>query len=296
MVVVSTTHRTDVHRPAELVTEHYVYVTSYDTHAHEMAARAMMAGAAPDMWAVEQLNLALEKVRTSSVNRGVGQCHHCGAHIRYGALLRHTSDEWIAVGETCLENRFERATADFQRLRKQAQLDRERQRIIGLRQAFVAEHPELAWMNDEATATETTSNRFVLDVARKLRNYGELSERQIAAVGTALERDAQRKAERENPPAEVPCPHADGTRTVVTGRIVATKWQESDYGSTLKMMMLIPADGGVWKLWATVPTALDKGTQHSDEIRGTEATIRVTIQRTDDPVFCRGKRPTVITS
>src|SRR5690606_14631886 len=99
---------------------------------------------------------------------------------------------------------FCRATADFQALRKKAQLDREAQRIKAAIAAFVEANPDLAFMADKA---HEHTNDFVADVARKLRRSGELTERQIEAVRRAVARDAEPKPE---PAPKVP---------VVTGKV-----------------------------------------------------------------------------
>ena len=41
-------------------------------------------------------------------------------------------------------------------------------------------------------------------------------------------------------------------RVAVSGTVLSTKWQESDYGSTLKMLV----DVGTYRLWGSVPGAL----------------------------------------
>src|SRR6202012_4048526 len=55
------------------------------------------------------------------------QCQHCGARLRYAALLKHeATKEILWVGETCLDNRFSGMTkAQFDHLRKTAMLARE---------------------------------------------------------------------------------------------------------------------------------------------------------------------------
>jgi hypothetical protein len=270
--------RTDPHSPKNLVTEDYEYLYAIDNTTP---------------WALH-LDIAflrdLANHDPDTADRGNSQCHHCGAHIRYAAYLRYLpTGRTIVVGETCLDNRFERATADFQRLRKTAELDRKAHRIRKARDEFVAENPDLAFLNDPEAEI---SNSFVADVARKFRTYGELSERQVNAIRKAIARDIEREAEKAKE-AELAVPVPEEGRIVVTGKVLTTKLQESIYGVTHKMLLQVPHAGGFWKLWTTQPKSLV-----ADGVeRGTIVTIKVNVTRSDDdPCFAFGKRPSEVTA
>ena len=268
-----TAARTDVHRPAVLVTEDYSYIAAFDIQA--------------PFWAGSDFALDISrKVRQSTLGgeRGMSQCHHCGAHIRYVAVLEHLpTGEFIAVGETCLENRFERATGEFHALRKQAQLDRQAQRIRTAVAEFVTSNPDLAWMGDKENNGAPELPDFCFDIARKLRRYGELSERQVAAVRKCMAgavKLAEMKAAQADEP-KVPCP--EGKQTI-TGVIVSLKWQDSQYGSTLKMVV---KDDRGFAVWSTVPASLPNSE------RGDRVTFTATLTRSDrDEAFGFAKRPT----
>lgn len=274
--------RTDIHSPTNLVTEDYDYVFAYDREQGGALIGIMSTDEGRAWWTEIRTNMA-------SIH-DQGQCDHCGAYLRYVAILKHLpTGQYIEVGETCLANRFERATAEFHALRQAAQLDRQQQRIVQARAAFVAENPDLAWMDGEVDGFPEASrtNSFVQDVARKLRRYGELSERQINAVRTAVVRDAERAAAREVE-AQEPTVNAPTGRVEVTGEVLSTKWQESDFGDTLKMLVKITTDDGSWKLWTTVPSALTVE-------RGDTVHIKVTVTPSNnDPAFAYGKRPSVV--
>jgi hypothetical protein len=270
-----TTARTDAHRPAALVTEDYEYMFAADTGAPHWAAPLVESGFIKE----------LTNYDPATADRGSNQCHHCGAHLRYVAWLRYVpTGKTIVVGETCLENRFERATVDFQRLRKAAELDRKAQRIVKAVAAFVAENPDLAFMADK---TAVISNDFVADVARKLRMYGDLSEKQIAAVRKSVVRDAEYAAKRaawaERDAAEkltaIPAP--SGT-VEVTGEVISTKWHDSDYGTTLKWTV---KDDRGFKVWGTVPTGITVN-------RGDRVAFTANLTVSDrDEFFAFAKRP-----
>lgn len=235
--------RTDAHRPAVLVTEDYEYVFA---EVNELPG-------APG-WVLRRGDFGLEMARwisrTDRLDRNTHQCHHCGAHLNYFAVLKHVpTGDAVVVGETCLENRFDRASADFHRLRKQAQLDRQAQRVKTAVAAFVEANPDLAFMADPE---HQHSNEFVRDVARKLRRYGELSDRQVAAVRRSLEQNAEREVKRAEEQASA-APVVTGKGVTIEGEVVSVKVQESDYGATLKM--LVRDDRG-FKVWGSVPSSI----------------------------------------
>lgn len=265
----TTITRTDAHRPAALVTEDYEYMFAADTGSAGWAAGLV----GTEFWA-ELTNYAPE-----TADRGANQCHHCGARIRYVAWLRYApTGRTICVGETCLENRFELASADFHKLRKAAELDRKAQRIVKLVATFVAENPDLAFMADK---THAHTNEFVADVSRKLRTYGELSERQVSAVRKAVVRDAEYAARKAEQAEEIKAPAPSGTVTV-TGTVVSTKWHESQYGSTLKWT--VKSDEG-FLVWGTVPSNVTVE-------RGDRVTFTANLTVSDrDECFAFGKRP-----
>jgi hypothetical protein len=104
-----------------------------------------------------------------------------------------------------------------------------------------------------------------------------------------LQRLAQEKTEQEI--ADRDAAHAEGEdvpegRLVITGTLLAMKWQESYYGSTLKM--LVQDDRG-FRVWGSVPSSLDAN--RNDRIQFTAAVT----QSDDDPKFGFFKRPSKAT-
>lgn len=265
--------RNDAHSPANLVTEDYDFVLAGDNNPPEGCPG----------WVMQYGDFGLETsrrlARTGVAGRGTSQCHHCGAHLRYFAIMEHRpTGDLIAIGETCLDNRFDRATSEFHKLRKQAQLDREQQRIRGAVAEFAAANPDLAFMADK---DHDHTNSFVADVARNLRRYGNLTERQVEAVRKSLARDAAAAAAPVVPPAPV-VPVVEG-RGEITGTIVSLKWQDSSFGTVYKM--LVKDDRG-FKVWGTVPAGLDNPNR-DDRIAFTATTTR----SNDDEAFGFFSRP-----
>lgn len=241
------TTRTDLHSPTNLVTEDYTYVAAFDTQ--EGIANK------PEVY-VTWRNGIYSKVFATNDERGMNQCHHCGARMRYTAVLEHTpTGQYIAVGETCADGRFSMATADFHKLRKAAELDRAGQRIRKLVAEFIEANQDLAWLDTKDYSTfphALQTNSFVCDIARKLRHYGNLSQAQADAVRKTV---AAHKVREETPKVvEETAPVVEG-RIIITGTVVSTKWQDSDFGGSLKMLV---KDDRNFKVWGTVPSSLDE--------------------------------------
>lgn len=286
----ATTKRSDCHSPTNLVTEDYTYVTCFDNQPPNPPGLGASASAfesyqkARHHWQKQFEDLS-RLVASSELKRGLWQCHHCGSRFRYLAVMKHTpTDQHIAIGETCLDNRFELATADFHRLRKAAELDREKQRISKALESFVNTNPDLAFMTDPQADTR---NPFVSDVAGRLRKYGDISDRQIEAVRKSIERDVQRKQEQEARAAIPRIPALLGRQTI-EGVVVSLKEWTSDYGTTWKMTVVVGDEtAGQWTCWGSVPTRLE--VEKGDRVRFT-ATFEP--GRGDDDTFAAFKRPT----
>lgn len=135
----TTTTRTDIHRPSavEFDPEAYIVLGFADFHATE-GHRPVQTVA----------RLVDEGWSFSGAPHGSGQCSHCGAHLRYAALMGHEATKTLLyVGETCLGNRFEATAAEFQEMRRQAAAKAEQSRREGKASAFLAEHPEAVYLS-----------------------------------------------------------------------------------------------------------------------------------------------------
>jgi hypothetical protein len=111
--------RTDVHRPAsaDFYPELYRCVGVFDTQSEWPDDRVAR---------IEAVNALIAQGYRSG-HGSSSQCGHCGAYIRYAALMaREDVHEWIYVGETCLGGRFEMTKVEFDTLRKNAALNGER--------------------------------------------------------------------------------------------------------------------------------------------------------------------------
>lgn len=257
------TTRTDPHSPGNLVTEDYSFVGVVDLGDCDDLGQL-----AENKRIREQL-FVVEGRRFASVHPS-GQCDHCGVRIRYAAYLIHEPTGLVVtVGETCLENRFEQATEDFHRARKAAELDRAAQRIKGALAEWAADpaNSDIAWMVDR-DATPPTDNEFVVDVARRLRAYGSISDRQADAVRKALAREADRAQAEATAPAPVAIPAERLGKTTLEGKVLAVTYRDSQWGGSWKVLLEVPEGDGAFKVWTTAPAAAIADAGDARALRG----------------------------
>lgn len=275
--------RTDIHRPSAVEFDPAAYECAgvFDLHPEEGDHRRRSSAVS---------SLTGRGYRFAS-HQGIGQCGHCGARIRYAALLTHeASRELIYVGEICLGSRLESLTkVEFQALREFARLNRERssrrERIAALCEA----NPGLA----EVTYAPVCPwvGGFVADVAGRLQRDGVLSDRQVAAVIAAFQRDAAReeaRLEREAARCSTAVPAPSG-RVEVVGAVYATRVTYGAWGRQEKFGVR-HADG--WRVWCTIPSDLADVVADVAELRSREVAFTATlVPKVEDPTFAFGSRP-----
>jgi len=234
------TPRTDIHRAAsaEFDPTAYTCLGVYDLEADGTDGRGRIG---PALIRLREFGYKPADLGERS-GAAVSTCGHCGAWLRYAALMVHEATKtYMTVGEQCLGNRFDAGltAAQFQALRKAAALNRERTNRKAKVEAVLAEHPDLRAATD-------SDNSFVRDVVRKLHKYGDLSDAQISAVKKALIRDAEwavKKAEQRAEDASSEFIAEVGKRITLTAEVVATKFIESDYGG--KLFILLRSEGNI---------------------------------------------------
>ena len=269
--------RTDIHRPSApgFDPEAYELRGVFDWHPEDGDFRDFFKYLKPALLA-DGYRLA--------PHASISQCGHCGSFIRYAAVMAHApSMEYIVVGEDCLANRFEALTAsEFQRLRKDATLNRQRSKLADQRSTFIEANPVIGGI--PAHLEEFGYNDFLADINRRFQKYANLSEKQVAAVQSSIERDVEWAARRAKDTAEAAlAPDVSEGKQAIKGEVVSVKWQDSDFGSTMKMVVRVEQG---WKVWGTVPRAIDVKV-------GDTVTFTATVTRSDrDPKFGFFKRPT----
>lgn len=206
-----------------------------------------------------------------------GTCDHCGAWFLYGCAYKNVDSGDVAiVGHICAANYLGLSGHEYsdKRLREAVKRARSRARAD-------AKWNALAPNRREALEFDHYISR---DLKRNFRKWGALSLAQWA-LAKKLPADAKRHAEEVAArPEAKPVPEAllEG-RSPFSGKVLMTKYVENMYGSTLKMLFL---DDRGFKLWGTVPAALDGG--KGDTVKFDAALDAAD----DDPCFAFFKRPT----
>ncbi len=265
--------RTDIHaaKSEDFDPEMYSYRFGVDFHSEEGNNKARM-----NFIKV----LASEGIVHASHTKH-GYCGHCGARLRYAGILVR-NNEWIYVGETCMDNRFELSKADFQELRRNAQLNRDRMRKSEKLNAFVDANPELAWF----TYPDVMDNysTFVYDVASKFRRDGELSEKQIESALKAMAREDKWRWEKESEvKVDAPSGLTQVIGTIKSFKIVDNPYSPSKWDRTIKM--IVKDDRG-FTVYCTLPSALSECNE------GDKVSFMVDLTVSDrDSSFAFGKRP-----
>jgi len=296
--------RTDVHAPTHLITEDYEYWGSYD--GDETAEFNSFTGRFEETQKVRIMRFARERGLKFAQTHGHDgdQCDHCGAYLRYVGVLQHRqSRELVKVGETCLSNRFEKATVAFQAMRKQAELDREKMRIKTAREEFFTANPDIRIVYDRFVtlgknggfADTEFEDTFLQDLMRKLQNYGTLSEKQLPWVSKCISRWVDRKlAEKARDEEKASVADVEEGTYQFTGTIVSVKEHFSDFGSSWKMTVKAE-DGRVY--WGTIPVQLfDIDITNKDLKEETvTVTIKAAVTRSEkDRTFGFFKRPRLV--
>lgn len=268
--------RTDTHSPRSFDPADYHEVGYFDNHPEEGGC-----------WIDEDVSDAPTFVGNYEQR---GRCDHCGAGpLRYGVVFQHTpTAELVVTGTVCASRLGLSSRSEFER-RELLERAISKQR----RDEYASRNPEVAQFLFDALEGGSERFEFVLDVARKLRRYGDLSEAQTAAIAKIMvKRAEQAEAKADEPQPETPLQEG---RYLVEGKVLTVKEQEGYYGWEIKMLVLLDDFN---KVWGTVPNALfaacyDEATQETVELKGQRVRFTAAVERSqNDEHFGFYKRPT----
>lgn len=304
--------RTDAHAPSSPDFD----PEAYDCRGVFDTCTDPLKGGGPQHQRIALVNQLVEKGYTFGPGSS-HQCGHCGAHIRYCALMvREDIKQFIYVGETCLGGRFELTKGEFDRLRKAAQLNREKQHLLHTFRQLCERYPALAY----ATYSENVQfglehearqlgldrpGRFgedhifasglswgfntVWDIARKARRYGSVSERQaqlIERIVAEQEPKWQAYLAKLTEKAANPAGPAPTGRQAIEGTVLSVKVKETDFGDVLKVTVKL--DNGS-RVYGTLPAAV------SQAEKGDRIAFTASFSASDEPDFAWFSRPTKAT-
>lgn len=274
--------RTDIHRPSAIIAADYEYVAQecFKVDGNDFA--------------FIQYNRALIAAHfaktggTYSQHEHGGNCMVCGSvNAIYTTLFYHAkSNSYVRLGADCTEKLYGH---DFGAAKFRAQVKDAREHQAGKAKAqlILADNGlSAAWDINAGDGTRYEEST-IKSIVGKLIQYGSISPKQVAFVASLLKKidnratiDAQRQEEKD---AAAPCPTG---RTTVSGLVLSTKTQESQFGLTFKM--LVKADSG-YKVWSTVPAGL------AEAQKGDRVAFVVTLAPSqDDTKFGFGSRPKAV--
>lgn len=242
--------RTDVHRPSapEFDPGNYEYQACGDNHPED--------GYRP-IQEIKELRAQGYRFIPTANNT---HCTHCGAHLRYFALMSHEPTKTLLyIGEQCLDNRFSGTKAQFAQMREDGKNHKAARELATRRNAFIDAN---VWLQ-EVLDWDDYTNDFMSSLSRQLLTKGELSERQMQAARKCLDGQKRYQDRKAQEAAEKAAAVAAGTvkpfpitedRVQVTGVVKSQKYQENRYGGCMKM--LVEAGEG-WKVWMTVPSSIN---------------------------------------
>jgi hypothetical protein len=286
--------RTDIHRPAEFDPDDYQVIDYLDNRRPEPPPAHLLGR--PGVAEMYELMVAAWQARIfkhfpdwrtgGDDHTSVFHCNHCGhPGIRWVAVVEHKpTGKRLAFGETCAERTELPGRSAF---RAKHIKDRAALEAAALANKLADEQFDIDNPGMRQFLYANEQDEFLGSLYRQLNRNHELSERQLAAVRRSQEREAQwqeRKRQEREALANV-APLAEG-RYRIEGEILSTRWQESAYGSALKMLVRLD-DGN--KVWGTVPNHLLGGA----ELKGARVAFTAKVERSpDDEHFGFFKRPT----
>jgi hypothetical protein len=194
----------------------------------------------------------------------MGSCDHCSTGIRYAFVYSGSDGRTFKVGSDCAlkaegstavdakawkakhNRQLRTARKATARAKRQAQWDKENMRSA---RAFVRS------LGNTAGIALCVALRHDHDISRDLRagliRWGKMSPKQVAL---ALKLAAEPTVDE---PVFVRLPDTD-KRVRVTGKILSAKLVDSMYGQTQKMLVAYSHEGGVSKVWGTMPGDIDE--------------------------------------
>lgn len=227
--------KTTIHRKGAMVVTDYQYLYSFALQSDDCPTGVNLQ----QLWAD----------RKEAHYHRSGGCAACGqTNYLYGAMVTHLpTGQLVELGWQCAEtldfghafaNEQSQVLAEVSRLKK----EHEAQQRIARANEWIAATPWAAEVFDWCAGNAT-----VQDLLLSLRRWGNLTDPQQAL----LQKIHSAEHDRRNGAPRVQAPQ--GTGLTVTGKLLARRVEETVYGSTTKMLLDVPADGGSWRAWGTLP-------------------------------------------
>lgn len=286
--------RSDIHRPSAIIPEEYAFV-----------ACDYIGGGIEAMGFISERQ-AFRAHLTATGGKfaehfNSGSCHICGAGAVYLARFHHLpTNTYITTGMNCAEKMgmddpvyfrsFKKRVAAGLKAKRGKAKARDLLASFGLSDAWAIYEHDDAGKEFRADSILPKQEGTIIDIARKVVQYGTISDPQAAFVARLLQQIKDRPALEAKRAAETaaaaPVP-ATETRMDVTATVLSTRSEEGPYGATVKM--LVQHESG-YKLWGTVPSNL---LGQGSVVKGAVVAFSAKVQRSDkDEKFGFFNRPT----
>ncbi len=228
---------------------------------------------------LERFGTSLEDILTSGWDR---TCDACGTAFFHGAIFEDVRTNTIVrVGGNCGAQYFGAPSL----ARVKSDLAKRAEANAAIRDeanVFVDQHDLYAVLEHD--------HHIVQDIKGKLFRYGSISDKQIALIFKIQrednERDVAKANERESTPVVI------GERLVVTGKIISLKYKANlynPYGPSIpKIVVLVDDADNFYKVWGTLPAALDDALADVGSVVTFTASV---VASDDDESFGFFKRP-----
>lgn len=268
------TTRTDPHAPSKIIPADYSYLCSYSlATTHE--------GWPIPAWNIDLVVRYQQQYGLGGVHHGPGQCDVYGARFIYGDLWLHTPTQRVVhLGHECAD-KYELLAdrAEFKRVRAALLVQAEKAaRRAYMRTLVRKQLSETAGLADDLRTAR--KHHIVADIRSRFIQWGNLSTAQVALVHKIAE-------EIRHPRVEAPKVPAPEGRTIIEGTVVCTKVQATDFGDTIKMLVVVATTDGEWRCWSTVPNGV------ALPLKDKRIRFRATLKRSnDDTSFAFASRPT----
>ena len=241
--------RTDAHRPSVLIPEDYEFFgcsprwtyVGDNMHGEREYHDFNEFGLTDE----QQDYVDNNRFNGNAINKGGCDC--CGSRPTAVAYYKHIpTGEVITVGLTCSEKIQAGAWEEGHRQALSVIAGRKRAIKKAEGESFIDSNSGLR------SVLESGKHEILDDMLKKAHKYGSLSEKQIAFAYKLFAQCVEREEEHARRLEALEGSTLDcSQRITVTGKVIKTKWQDSDYGGSMKM--LVELDSG-FKVWGTIPT------------------------------------------
>lgn len=244
-----------VHNPSQFNPADYAVIDYADNKRPVFLANHENPEDAMETWKrdVAFWEADMQRLLGAEWRQKIHRCVHCGnGHVRWITAVEHQpTGERVVFGADCTQRLgfVSRNAFKLAQLKRKADCFAAALKVAGQVEAFLQAHPEVQAIYGVIRNPDHVQNTFVRDVLSKLARFGSISDKQIAAIVSSIQRDIA----RANRPVEAKVEAPIGKGVTIAGEVMKTEWKENDYGSRKVMTVKVVTANGIWLAWGTVP-------------------------------------------